>query len=147
MAANDMVATRDQTLRPHKNVVTDLHSPHLLAKWPVIGLIMFVFGGLAFAGLAYNLLAHGPLLEWDRMVANTLPAIALKGPLFLKPLLDAGFYIGKDLVVGVSILLSIFFIYKRYWRELAMVAIGVPGSSALFETLSIYFAQIGRAHV
>ena len=141
MAANDMVATHDKTLRPRQKTVTDLRAPHLLAKWPVIGLIMFIFGALAFGGLSYNLLAHGPLLAWDRMLASTLPAIALKGPSFLQPLMDAGFYIGKDLVVGVSILLSIYFIYKRYWREFALVAIGIPGSSALFESLSLFLAR------
>ena len=30
----------------------------------------FIFGSLAFAALTYNLLAHGPLLEWDRLLAN-----------------------------------------------------------------------------
>ena len=141
MAANNITAIPTQGQLHRDKVIAVTLGPHLLAKWPVIGLIMFLFGALAFGGLAYNLLAHGPLLEWDILLASTLPAIALKGPAFLQPLMDAGFYIGKDLVVGVSILLSLYFIYKRYWREFAMVAIGVPGSSALFESLSNFFGR------
>lgn len=142
MAANNIAAIPSQGQLQRDKVIAVTHGPHLLAKWPVIGLIMFLFGALAFGGLAYNLLAHGPLLEWDILLASTLPAIALKGPAFLQPLMDAGFYIGKDLVVGVSILLSLYFIYKRYWREFAMVAIGVPGSSVLFESLSNFFGRV-----
>jgi undecaprenyl-diphosphatase len=50
--------------------------------------------------------------------------------------MDAGFYIGDQVIIGLGILLGIYFIYKRYWQELAMVVIGLAGSSLLFLSLS-----------
>lgn len=79
MDANKMTSTLDQAHQPPKNA-TGLRSPNLLAKWPVIGLIMFIFGSLIFGALAVNLYANGPLLAWDKTIANTLPAIGLKKP-------------------------------------------------------------------
>jgi undecaprenyl-diphosphatase len=133
--------TKAQVSPLHKNDSTGLRSPGLLAKYPIIGILMFVFGSLIFGGLTYNLLAQGPLLEWDRVIANTLPAIGLKSPAYVESIMNASFYIGDQVIMGLAILLAIYFIYKRYWQEFAMVAIGVPGSSGLFLSLSHYFAR------
>jgi len=141
MTANNMVATPVQDHQPHKNAFTDLRAPGLLAKWPVIGLIMFIFGSLMFGGLVYNLRAQGPLLAWDRVLANTLPAIGLNSPAFVKGLMDAGFYIGKEVITVLVILLGLYFLYRRYWRELALVTIGVAGAGLLFSSLSTFFAR------
>jgi undecaprenyl-diphosphatase len=141
MTANTKVAARDRDDLLRKNVLPDLRSPGLLAKWPIIGLLMFVFGSLMFGGLTYNLVAQGPLLAWDKALANTLPAIALKGPAFVKGLMDAGFYIGKAVIVVLGLLLGFYFIYKRYWQELAMLTIGMAGESLLFFSLTNLFAR------
>jgi membrane-associated phospholipid phosphatase len=113
-----------------------LHSPNLFAKWPVLGWTMFILGSLLFGGLAYNLYFNGPLLALDRVIANTWPAIALKGPAYLKGLMEAGFYIGDHVIIGLGVILGIYFIFKRYWQELVMVTIGLVGSSGLFLALS-----------
>lgn len=141
MIANKMMATRVQDHPPRKNAIIDLRAPGLLAKWPMIGLIMFIFGSLIFGGLTYNLLAQGPLLEWDRMLATTLPAIGLQSPAFVKILMVAGFYIGKEVVIVLVILLGLYFTYKRYWQELAMLAIGWSGAGLLFYLLSNFIAR------
>jgi undecaprenyl-diphosphatase len=141
MAANKMIANRDQDQPGRKTVFTGLRSPGFLAKWPIIGLIMFVFGSLMFGGLTYNLLAQGPLLEWDRALANTLPAIGLQSSAFVQTIMVAGFYIGKEVVAVLTILLGLYFLFKRYWQELAMVAIGFAGSTLLFSSLSTFFAR------
>jgi undecaprenyl-diphosphatase len=130
---------QDHSLR--KNDFTGLRSLDLLAKWPIIGLSMFIFGSLIFGGLTYNLYTHGPLLAWDTTIANTLPAIGLKSPPFVKTIMDAGFYIGDQVVVVLEILLCIYFIFKRYWQELATVAIGAVGSSAIFLLISNFVAR------
>jgi membrane-associated phospholipid phosphatase len=119
-----------------KNDFTGLRSPGLLARWPIIGLSMFIFGGLLFTAMVYNLYTHGPLLGWDRIIANTLPAIGLKSPPIIKTIMDAGFYIGDQVVVFLEILLCIYFIFKRYWQELATLAIGAAGSSLVFLLIS-----------
>lgn len=141
MAENKMVTTRILEHQPIQKASSGLRSPGLLAKRPMIGLFMFIFGALVFAGLIYNLKAQGPLLEWDRTIANTLPAIGLNSPPIVKTIMDAGFYIGKELIVVLDILLGIYFLLKRYWQELTMLAIGMIGSTLLFSFLSTYFAR------
>lgn len=141
MATDKMVATRVEDHPARKNDFTGSHAPGLLGKWPIIGLIMFIFGGLVFGGLTYNLESHGPLLEWDRAIANTLPAIALKGPPFLQTLMDAGYYLGDQVIAGLSILIGLFLLIKRLWKELAMEVFGLVGASALFLSLSNLIAR------
>ena len=141
MTANKIAATEIKYQPAHKNVFMDLRAPGLLAKWPIIGLIMFIFGSLVFAGLTYNLLAQGPLLAWDRVIANTLPAIALKGPGYLKGLMDAGYIIGDQAIMVLGGLIALYLLFKRYWKALAMLAFGQIGSSSLFLLLSGYFAR------
>jgi membrane-associated phospholipid phosphatase len=141
MAANKLIATQVEDHPAHKTEFTGSRVPGLLGKWPIIGLIMFIFGGLVFGGLAYNLETHGPLLEWDRSIANTLPAIALKGPAVLQSIMDAGYYIGDQVIMVLAILLGLFFIIKRSWKELAMVTFGLVGASSLFLFLSNLFAR------
>ncbi|MDR3577304.1 MAG: phosphatase PAP2 family protein [Anaerolineaceae bacterium] len=108
----------------------------------MIGLFMLLFGSLSFAALTYNLLSRGPLLFWDKTLANTLPAMALKGPLFLKSLIDSGFYIGKEVIIAIGLILGLYFLYKRFWLELAMLTIGLVGASTLFLLLSNYFGRL-----
>lgn len=141
MAANTLIETRVQDHRPCKSAFIDLCAPGLLAKWPIIGLIMFIFGSLMFGGLSYNLLARGPLLEWDKALAYSLPAIGLNSPAYVKVLMDAGFYIGKEVIVVLGLLLGLYLLYKRYWQELAMLAIGQAGSTLLFLSLTTFFAR------
>jgi len=141
MTGNTKLATRIQDDQQRKNILVDLRAPGLLAKWPVIGVIMFIFGSLVFGSLTYNLLAHGPLLAWDRAIANTLPAIGLQSPAFVKGLMAAGFYMGKEVIMVLDILLGFYFLYKRYWQELTMVTIGWTGAALLFYFLSTFIAR------
>jgi len=127
--------------KSRKSGFSDLRSPDLLAKRPIIGLSMFIFGCLAFAGLTYNLLAHGPLLEWDTALANTLPAIGLSSPAFVKYIMAAGFYLGKEVILLLDILLGFYFLYKRYWEEMALVLVGWATSALLFFSLSTLLAR------
>jgi membrane-associated phospholipid phosphatase len=116
--------------------------PRLLARRPIIGLVMFIFGGLVFGALTYNLFAHGPLLQWDRALANTLPAFGLRSPPFVQYLMIAGFYVGKEVILVIDVLLGIYLLYKRYWPELAMVMVGAVGELLIFHFLSTF---IGRS--
>jgi undecaprenyl-diphosphatase len=140
MAANSSTATRVQD-QPRNYVLPDLRAPGLLAKWPIIGIALFLFGGLMFGALTYNLLAQGPFLQWDRTLAYTLPVIGLKSPAIVKYLMIAGFNVGKIVIVMIDALLSIYFFLRRYWQELAMVAIGGGGAALLFRSLSTLIAR------
>jgi membrane-associated phospholipid phosphatase len=121
---------------PSKSIPFDLRSPGYLAKWPIIGAFMFVFGSLVFGGLAYNLYAQGPLLILDRELANTLPEVGLKSPIFVKYLMDAGFFLGKEVVTVLVIIHVVYFYIKKNWQEMAMMLSGVIGGTAIFWILS-----------
>lgn len=142
MAANQINATQFNKELPDKKEVTGLRSPNLFAKWPSLGWILFILGSLLFGAFAYNLYTNGPLLPLDKMIADTWPALALRGPAYLKGVMNTGFYIGGQIVVGLGILLGFYFIAKKYWQELAMLAIGSLGSSALFLTLSNLIGRV-----
>ena len=142
MSSKTTTATSVQVNHQDKKDFAGLRAPGLLAKWPAIGISMFIFGSLIFGALTYNLFAHGPLLAWDRAIANTLPAIGLKSSPFVKDIMVAGFYTGKEVVTGLTILFCLYFLVKKYWQELAMMAIGWAGSALLFNALSML---IGRA--
>ena len=143
MSAHTKLATLAHDDQPHRNgFVSGLRAPGLLAKWPVIGLCMFIFGSLAFGALTYNLFAQGPLLAWDRTLANTLPAIGLKSPPYVEIIMNTGFYLGKEVVMIVDILLVLYFLYKKYWQELAMVSIGWTGSALIFYGLSTLIGRV-----
>jgi undecaprenyl-diphosphatase len=135
------VPSRVKGKQQDKNVFNGLRAPHLLAKWPIIGILMFMFGGLVFGALAYNLYAHGPLLKWDAALANTLPAIGLKSPAYVKYIMLAGFYVGKDVLNGIDVILGLYFLYKRYWRELTLVTVGWGGAALIFHFLSTFIAR------
>ena len=124
-----------------KDVLSDSHNPALLARWPVIGLIMFLFGSLIFGALTYNLRYQWPLLESDLVIANTLPAVALQSSPYVKVIIDAGFYIGDQVIIVLGVLLGIYLLIKRYWREFALLTIGPAGSSLLFLSLSNLIAR------
>ena len=142
MTTNKMVAAPIQYHPSRHPDSAGVRSPDLLVRWPWIGLLMFLVGGLAFGALFYNLRSQGSLMPWDRTLATILPAIGLQNPATLKPLMDAGYYLGGWGVIILGILFGIYFIVKRYWQELAMVAIGMAGETLLFEALS---NLIGRA--
>jgi undecaprenyl-diphosphatase len=137
----EKVAPQIQVNSMKRAVYPDSSVPGLLARHPNIGLFLFIFGALVFGGLTYNLLAHGPLLALDNEIANYLPMVALQSPPYIRTLMDAGFYIGKEVLIGLALLIGIFFLIRRHWKELAMLVIGVGGSSILFMSLS---ALIGR---
>ena len=141
MTAKKMTQTLVQDQPAHQSGTVGLHPASLLARSPIIGLILFLFGGLVFGGLVLNLQANGPLLAWDKAIATTLPGIALKGPAFLQPLMDGGYYLGDQVIAVLSILIGLYLLFKRLWKEFAMLAIGLVGASSLFLFLS---NSIGR---
>jgi undecaprenyl-diphosphatase len=98
-----------------------------------------VSGGLIFGAFAYNLQIQGPLLHWDVPLAHHVHKLALNSPKVVKDLMVVGFYIGKEVVIAIAIALICYYLYKRFWRELAMVAIGFGGGGALWFILSRYF--------
>jgi len=142
MATNKLIASPTQAHQLRTNDTSGVHSPGLFAKTPMIGVLMFLFGGLVFGALLFNLLNQGPLLQWDRTLATILPAIGLQNPATLKPIMNAGYYIGGWGIISLAVMFSVYFLVKRSWQELAMVALGTLGTTILFESIS---NLVGRA--
>jgi membrane-associated phospholipid phosphatase len=141
MSSKTITSSYAQDTTLDKNDSNDLRSSNLLAKWPVIGLGMFIFGSLVFGALTYNLYNNGPLLAWDRTIANTLPEVGLKSPPIVKPLMDTGFYLGEQVITVFNVILFFYFLYKRYWREFSMLVVGQAGSFLIFYSLSNLIAR------
>lgn len=114
---------------------TGLRSPGWLAKWPMIGVAMFLIGSLAFGAIAYSVKTHGPLLQWDVPLYKQMHAEAVKEPPRIIELLTFGFFVGKELLQVIVVLLSVYFLYKRYWPELAMLLIGSGGGALIWSYL------------
>ena len=143
---------RDRIITGNKsdtNISRDLRVPGWLAKWPMIGILMFLVGSLMFGALAYNVWTKGPLLQWDVPVTTELHNEAVKEPPRIIELILFGFYVGKELVQVFTIILGLYFLHKRFWRELAMLLVGLGGGALIWYYLIGIFnrhrpdAQIG----
>src|SRR5215470_1858644 len=116
-------------------ISTDLRAPGWLARWPLVGVLMVLVGGLLFGAFAYNVWTKGPLLQWDVPLARELHNEAVKEPERIIELLIFGFFVGKELVQVLAIILGLYFLHKRFWRELAMLLIGLGGGAILWSFL------------
>jgi undecaprenyl-diphosphatase len=116
-----------------------LHSSGLFAKSPIIGLILFLFGSLTFGVLAYQLNTNEAFLQWDMTVSKTFRAAQTNAPWSLMENILFGCFLGKEVVVLIGTVLALYFLYKRFWRELAMVLISLGGGGLIWYFLSRYF--------
>jgi membrane-associated phospholipid phosphatase len=113
----------------------------MLGKKPIIGLLMFIIGGLIFFILAYNLANQGPLIKWDLPIADGFHALALRSSPLVIDVMIAGYYVGYWGIWVVGIILGLYFLYKRFWRELVMDIAALGGSGLLFSILSNIFKR------
>jgi undecaprenyl-diphosphatase len=116
-----------------------LRSPGWFKNWPVLGLLIVLVGGLSFAALGYNLLSHGPLLQVDTTVYKDLIAKAKAASPALNEIMTFGFFVGKQLVLVIVTGLCIYFIYKRYWLELALILMSSAVGSIIWNFIISYF--------
>ena len=118
-----------------------LRAPGWLAQWPLIGFLMFVIGLSIFGALAYNVTTKSPLVQWDMSTAQAMHADLKNVPSSLKEYLVFGFFVGKEIIIVIGTILAVYFFHKRFWRELAMVLIGLGGGGLLWYSLSHYFGR------
>lgn len=116
-----------------------LRAPGLFAKFPIVGLTMFLFGSLTFGVLAYLLRTSEVLLQWDMTMAKIFRAAQTDTPWSLMEDILFGIFLGKQVVILIGTILVVYFLYKRFWRELAMVVIGLGGAGLIWYILSRYF--------
>ena len=124
--------SRDRALRSDTNLSRGLRSPGWLAMWPTVGVILFLIGASIFGAIAYNVWTKGPLLQWDVPLAKEMHTDAVKQPSRIIELLTFGFFVGKELLQVIVIILALYFLHKRYWPELAMLLIGSGGGALIW---------------
>lgn len=117
------------------NMSRGLRSPGWLARWPVIGALLVLIGASLFGALAYNVWTKGPLLQWDVPLAKQMRVEAVNEPPRMIELLTFGFFVGKELLQVIVVILSMYFLYKRYWPELAMLLIGSGGGALIWYSI------------
>lgn len=118
-----------------------LRSPGWLAQRPLTALTLFLIGAIVFGVLAYNVKTNGPLLQWDVPITKALHAQAEKTPYGVNEFILFGFFLGKELVEVSAWFFILYFIYKRFWREIAMIIIGWGGEGAIWYVLTRYFER------
>jgi undecaprenyl-diphosphatase len=123
------------------NIFSNLRTIGLLGRKPLIGLVLFIIGSLFFAILAYNVVMKGPLTQWDVPIAESFHALALNSSPAIINIMIAGYYLGIQGIAIIGLLFGLYFLYKRFWRELVMVAIGLGLSGIMFYILTGIFKR------
>lgn len=117
----------------------DLRVPGWLAQWPIIGVLLFLIGSSLFGAIAYNVWTKGPLLQWDTPLSKELHIEAVDTPSRIIEYFIFGFFVGKELLQVIVIILAAYFIYKRFWPELSMLLIGSGGGALIWYFLTGIF--------
>lgn len=128
------------------NVQPDQHASQsepvrLLARFPVVGLVLFLLGGLLFGLLAVNVRTNGPLLAWDLPIDQALHARATQDNLLDFYAMRFSGTLGRETALGITILLGLYWFWKRFWRKFSLLVVGVFGGNIWFEVLSHLFAR------
>ena len=138
----------DTTIAPSRQpekttgrLISNLRAPGWFGRNPLFGLVMLVLGGGVFCLLAISLQAQTSMLQTDTQLITSLHLIALQSPPFVVTVMIFGYYVGEEVIVGIAVVLVIYFLHKRYWTELFMVVVTWGGKSALWVITSSYFAR------
>ncbi|MGE5248798.1 MAG: phosphatase PAP2 family protein [Bacteroidota bacterium] len=118
-----------------------LRAPGWLARQPMIGVILFALGSLAFAYIAYNIVSQGPLVRLDMSLYKQLYASASHAPGWMIEWTTFGFFWGKEMIQVIVVILGLYFLHKRFWTELAMLLIGSIGGSLIWHFFNVWFQR------
>ncbi len=135
------ISTNISESSPGQSTLPGLRSPGLFKRRPIIGVILILLGSLSFAALGYDVLIHGPLIPLDQSIYKQLIVASKTAPPRINELMIFGFFVGKQVILVIVTLLSFYFFYKRYWRELAMILISSAGGSVVWNFVVNYFAR------
>jgi membrane-associated phospholipid phosphatase len=130
---------------PGMKATGDLRTPDLFAERPFIGIFMFLLGSLLFGLIAYYVNMQGSIIKWDLDLANRMHTAALQSPLWIKDLMIGGFYVGLHGYIVIGVLLGIYFIVKKFWKEVTLVAVCLAGEGILWLSLANLFNR-SRPH-
>ena len=118
-----------------------LRSPDILARHPVFCVALILICCLIFGLLAFLIKMQGALVQWDISISNNMHRMALSSPAWVKGIMRSGDYIGQQGFIAISVLLALYFLIKRFWKEFFMVLIASAGQAPLFLGLTYLFAR------
>jgi membrane-associated phospholipid phosphatase len=118
-----------------------LRAPGWFRDHPLASMVIIFLSALCFAGLGYALLAHSFLMDLDQSLYEKLITQAKAAPPRVNEIMIFGFFIGKQVVIVIVTILSIYFVYQRFWPELAMLWLSSPGGSFVWNFFVNYFAR------
>jgi undecaprenyl-diphosphatase len=99
---------------------------------------MFIIGSLIAGALAYELKTNEGLLQWDATIAKAFRDTQINAPWNWMEDLLFGIFLGKEGVALTGTILAIYFLHKRFWRELSMLVIALSGGVGIWYVLSRY---------
>ncbi len=112
-----------------------------LAHHPALGLGLFLLGGLIFGILADNVRTNGPLLAWDIPIDQVLHMRAIHDSRLGFDAMRFSGSLGREIAAAVTVLLGLYWLWKRHWYAISMLLIGVAGGGIWFERLSNMFGR------
>ncbi len=119
-----------------------LRSPGWLGQWPLVGVMLTLFGLMLFGGLAIAVKTHHPqLIQFDTRLVDGFHVLGLNSLPLIRGLMIFGYYLGQEIIVGIGVVLVLYFLYKRFWTELWMVLIAWGGEAAIWLLVSGYFSR------
>ncbi len=118
-----------------------LRTPEVFGRHVWIGLLMLLVGGIFLGAMSFSIQVHGPLLQWDVPLSRALPAYSLQHASYMRPITEAGFFIGGWLVTIGGFLLLLYFSSWHYWEEFWLVFVGMVGESLMFELINTLVAR------
>lgn len=136
-----MTVNKVHTDRKRHREPGGLQSPELLVRHPVFGITMILLGSMIFGILAYFVMQKGSLVKWDLDFVNRMHAAALSSPVWMKNVMLAGYYIGQHGYIATGVILGIYFLFKRFWKEFFMVVVLYAGQGILFLSLTSLVAR------
>lgn len=132
---------RDQERSQTAITLEGLRVPGLFKRQPILGFALILLGSLSFATLGYNLLANGSLVQLDQSVYKEFLTQARTAPPGVNDLILFGFFVGKQAVKWIALILSIYFLSQRYWLEFGILQISMQGGGVIKNFVIDYFAR------
>jgi undecaprenyl-diphosphatase len=104
-----------------------------LVKYPWVGYLLFVLGGLGFVLIAWQVKTAGPLTRWDMPFATWMDGWARSQSFGLILLMKALSLFGRDGVGLILIVLLVIWVRHSMHRELGWLLLGVPIGELLYQ--------------
>jgi len=111
----------------------------LLARRPLLGLVLAGVGGLLFAILALSIRRPGRVSAFDEAACQAMHRRAVRYSPLLLAIMRFSAALGHEIAFVLTLLLGCYWFARRSWRPLAMLMVGVVGGNTWFVVLSRFF--------